>query len=170
MFKMLQNKITFKKIDLLSILLIFLCFGLDRFSKTFVINLIQSRQSEIFIYDFLNLTLNWNTGIAFGLLSAKANIFYHSVTALILLIIIYLIYLMVKSENFTKLALSLVIGGALGNVYDRINYFAVPDFIDLHFKEFHWFTFNAADIFITIGILLILLQEFFLKKNTNLND
>ena len=77
---------------------------------------------------------------------------------------------MVKSENFTKLALSLVIGGALGNVYDRINYFAVPDFIDLHFKEFHWFTFNAADIFITIGILLILVQEFFLKKNTNLND
>ena len=167
---MLENKIKFKKIDLLSILLIFLCFGLDRFSKTFVINLIQSKQSEIFVYDFLNITLNWNTGIAFGLLSAKANIFYHSISALILLIIVYLIYLMVKSDNFTKLSLSLVIGGALGNIYDRINYFAVPDFIDLHFKKFHWFTFNAADIFITIGISLILIYEFFLKENKNQND
>ncbi len=121
---------------------------------------------EIFLYDFLNLTLNWNTGIAFGLLSSNANLLYHLVSALILLIIAYLIYLMVIADSSGKIILSLIIGGAIGNLYDRLTYFAVPDFIDFHIEDFHWFTFNVADIFISIGILLMVIKEFVLKKKS----
>ena len=164
MLKMFQDKVSIKKIDIYSFLIILIIFCLDRVSKIYVINLIQSNQSEIFIYDFLNLTLNWNTGIAFGLLSFKADLLYHSISALILLIIIYLIYLMVVSDKLGKIVVSLIIGGALGNIYDRLNYFAVPDFIDFHIGEFHWFTFNIADIFISIGIILLIIYELFSKN------
>ena len=164
MFKMFQNKVKIKKIDIYSFVIILVVFTLDRFSKIFVIDLVQSNQGEIFIYDFLNLTLNWNTGIAFGLLSFKANLLYHSISALILLIIVYLIYLMVVSDKFGKITISLIIGGALGNIYDRLNYYAVPDFIDFHVGEFHWFTFNIADIFISIGIIIIIINEIIFKK------
>ena len=170
MLKMFQDKVSIKKIDIYSFLIILIIFCLDRVSKIYVINLIQSNQSEIFIYDFLNLTLNWNTGIAFGLLSFKADLLYHSISALILLIIIYLIYLMVVSDKLGKIVVSLIIGGALGNIYDRLNYFAVPDFIDFHIGEFHWFTFNIADIFISIGIGMILFREIFFKKKHNENN
>ena len=161
---MFQNKVKIKKIDIYSFVIILAVFTLDRFSKIFVIGLVQSNQGEIFIYDFLNLTLNWNTGIAFGLLSFKANLLYHSISALILLIIVYLIYLMVVSDKFGKITISLIIGGALGNIYDRLNYYAVPDFIDFHVGEFHWFTFNIADIFISIGIIIIIINEIIFKK------
>ena len=157
---MLQNKINFRKIDIYSFLIILIIFALDRFSKIYVINLVQFNGGQIFLTDFLNLTLNWNTGIAFGLLSFNASLIYHLVSALILLIIIYLIYLMVISEKFGKIMISFIIGGAIGNFYDRVNYFAVPDFIDLHTKNFHWFTFNVADIFISAGITMILIKEF----------
>ena len=161
---MLQDKINIKKFDIYSFVLILLIFGLDRVSKVYVIELIQSKGSAIFLYDFLNLTLNWNTGIAFGILSSNANILYHSISALILLIIIYLIYLMVTSDNFSKLILAFIVGGAVGNLFDRLTYFAVPDFIDFHINNYHWFTFNAADIFITIGIFLMIIKEFFISK------
>ena len=144
--------------------MVLIAFTLDRVSKIYVIDLIQAQEGPIFIYNFFNLTLNWNTGIAFGLLSSNANIFYHVVSALILLIIIYLIYLMVISDNLGKIIISLIIGGALGNFYDRINYYAVPDFIDLHIKNLHWFTFNVADIFISLGIIFIIFTETIFKR------
>ena len=146
--------------------LILLTFGIDRLSKIYVINLIESNQKELIVNDFLNLTLNWNRGIGFGLLSFDASMVYHAISALILLIIIYLIYIMVKSDDTGKIIISLIIGGALGNFYDRLNYFAVPDFIDFHINNFHWFTFNIADIFISIGIIFILLREIFFKKQS----
>ena len=164
MFKMLQNKIKLKKIDIYCFILVLTAFTLDRVSKIYVIDLIQAQEGPIIVYNFLNLTLNWNTGIAFGLLSSNANIFYHLVSALILLIIIYLIYLMVISDNVGKIIISLIIGGALGNFYDRINYYAVPDFIDLHIKNLHWFTFNVADIFISLGIIFIIFTETIFKR------
>tara|TARA_B100000945_G_C20412448_1_gene613298 strand:- start:1780 stop:2274 length:495 start_codon:yes stop_codon:yes gene_type:complete len=164
---MLQNKIKIQKTDIYSFVFISLIFALDRFSKAYVIELIQLKGREIHLNDFLNLTLNWNTGIAFGLLSSNANLWYHSISALILLIIVYLIYLMVISDKSSKIIISLIIGGALGNLYDRLNYYAVPDFIDFHIQNFHWFTFNVADIFISIGIFMILLKEVILKKNTD---
>jgi signal peptidase II len=163
---MFENKIKIRKIDIYSFALILLIFVLDRLSKIYVIELIRSQEKEIFLYDFLNLTLNWNTGIAFGLLSFNANLLYHLVSALILLIIAYLIYLMVIADNSGKIILSLIIGGAIGNLYDRLTYFAVPDFIDFHIEDFHWFTFNVADIFISIGILLMVIKEFILKKKS----
>ena len=166
MYKMLENKIKIQKIDIYSFALILLIFALDRLSKIYVIELIKSQEREIFLYDFLNLTLNWNTGIAFGLLSSNANLLYHLVSALILLIIAYLIYLMVIADSSGKIILSLIIGGAIGNLYDRLTYFAVPDFIDFHIEDFHWFTFNVADIFISIGILLMVIKEFILKKKS----
>ena len=137
---------------------------MDRFSKIYAIELIKSNEKEIFVYDFLNITLNWNTGIGFGLLSFEANIIYNLISALILLIIIYLIYLMVSAENFGKIMFALVIGGASGNLYDRFRYFAIPDFIDLHIDDFHWFTFNIADIFISVGILAIIVKELMFKN------
>ncbi len=164
MFKMFQNKIKIKKIDIYSLCLIIIIFIIDRFSKNYAIKIIQSEEKDIFLTDFLNLTLNWNTGIAFGLLSSGASTMYHIISALILLIIIYLIYLMVISDTFGKIIISLIIGGAIGNVYDRFTYFAVPDFIDFHIEDFHWFTFNAADIFISVGIFGMLIKEVILKK------
>tara|TARA_B100000700_G_C15015799_1_gene843209 strand:- start:462 stop:998 length:537 start_codon:yes stop_codon:yes gene_type:complete len=163
MFKMYKNKIKIKKIDIYSFILTLLIFSLDRFSKIYVINLIQLEGSNIFLYDFLNLTLNWNTGIAFGLLSLNASAFYHLISALILLIIIYLIYLMVNADDSGKIIIALIIGGAAGNLYDRITYFAVPDFIDFHIQSFHWFTFNVADIFISLGIFAMILKEFIFR-------
>ena len=158
------NKIKFQKIDIYSFLLILAVFVSDRFSKVYVIKLIESNDKELFINDFLNITLNWNRGIGFGLLSFNATIFYHLISALILLIIIYLIYLMVTSDSTGKLIIALIIGGAVGNLFDRLTYFAVPDFIDFHINNYHWFTFNVADIFISIGIFLMVIKEFFIKK------
>ena len=164
MFKMFKDKIKLQKIDLYSFVIILIIFGLDRLSKVYVIELIQSQEREIFLYNFLNLTLNWNTGIAFGLLSSNANLLYHLVSALILLIIIYLIYLMVTSDNSGKVIISLIIGGAVGNLYVRLTYFAVPDFIDFHIENYHWFTFNIADVFISLGIFGMVIKEFIFKK------
>ena len=164
MLEMFQNKIKIQKIDIYSFVLILIIFLLDRLSKIYVIKLIQTKESEIFLYDFLNLTLNWNTGIAFGLLSSNVNLLYHLVSALILLIIVYLIYLMVISDKSGKIIISLIIGGAIGNLYDRLNYFAVPDFIDFHIENFHWFTFNVADIFISVGIFVMIIKELVLKN------
>ncbi len=161
---MFKNKIKIQKIDIYSLVSILFIFGIDRFSKIYIINTIQLKGNDIFLYDFLNLTLNWNRGIAFGLLSSNANLFYHIVSALILLIIVYLIYLMVTSDNYGKIIISFIIGGAIGNVYDRLTYFAVPDFIDFHIEDFHWFTFNFADVFISLGILGMVIKEFLFRK------
>ena len=158
------NKIKFQKIDLYSFLLILAVFVSDQLSKAYVIKLIASNEKELFVNDFLNITLNWNRGIGFGLLSFEATTIYHLISALILLIIVYLIYLMVRSDSAGKLIIALIIGGAVGNLFDRLTYFAVPDFIDFHIKTYHWFTFNAADIFISVGIFLIIIKEFFFQR------
>ena len=71
---------------------------------------------------------------------------------------------MVISDNTGKIIISFILGGAVGNVYDRFTYFAVPDFIDFHVGNMHWFTFNFADIFISLGIFAMVIKEFILKK------
>tara|TARA_B100000700_G_scaffold297824_1_gene363102 strand:- start:92 stop:583 length:492 start_codon:yes stop_codon:yes gene_type:complete len=163
---MLFDKIKLQKVDIYSFLVVIIVFISDRLSKAYVIKLIEINEREIFVNNFLNITLNWNRGIGFGLLSFDATIIYHLISALILLIIIYLIYLMVTSDNFGKFIIALIIGGAVGNLFDRLNYFAVPDFIDFHIKNYHWFTFNVADIFISIGIFFMIIKEFFFIKKT----
>ena len=160
------NKIKFQKIDIYSFFLILCIFVLDRISKAHVIKLIERNEKELFINDFLNITLTWNRGIGFGLLSFEASLVYNLISALILLIIIYLIYLMVRYDSAGKFFIALIIGGAVGNLFDRLTYFAVPDFIDFHIKTYHWFTFNVADIFISLGVFLMIIKEIFIKKKS----
>ena len=151
----------------INLIFIFLIFILDRVSKVYVIYLNEkSYTSEIFSSKFLNISLTWNQGIAFGLFSLDTSFLYHLISAIILIIIVYLVYLMVISDNTGKIIVSFILGGAVGNVYDRLTYFAVPDFIDFHVGNMHWFTFNFADIFISLGIFAMVIKEFILKKNT----
>jgi len=144
-------------INLTIILSIFL---LDRLAKLYVIYLDKTNNgSEIFLSKFLNIYLIWNEGIAFGLLSFEKDNLYNILTALIIIIILFLLFLITRSTGLKKYSLTMIIGGALGNVFDRIYYKAVPDFIDFHVDNFHWFIFNIADIFITIGVFLMILLE-----------
>ena len=117
------------------------------------------------VNDFLNFDLVWNTGIGFGLFSVEANITYHLISLLIFIVIIFLFYLIIKAKFTEKILFSMIVGGAIGNLYDRLVYFAVPDFIDFHINQFHWFTFNIADIFISIGIISIIIKDLLLSKN-----
>jgi signal peptidase II len=153
----------FSKEAMISLLVIILVFILDRLTKEIIINY-ETNNQIIFINDYLNFNLIWNTGIGFGLFSQNANIYYHFITFLIFSVIIFLVYLIAKADFSEKILFSLILGGAIGNLYDRLIYFAVPDFIDFHIRDFHWFTFNIADIFITLGIILIVINDLIFKK------
>ena len=154
------------KDKLICLILIVLVFFFDRITKIKIISH-QIDNEGIYINDFINLELVWNTGIGFGLLSSNSMFVYNSITILIGLILIIILYIMIKSNFFEKILYSIILGGALGNFYDRIIYFAVPDFIDIHYQRFHWFTFNIADIFITIGIVLLIVKELTLSNEKN---
>ena len=156
----------FSKANFFCFLTVLAIFFFDRITKINILILLKDKD-YIFINDFLNLNLVFNTGIGFGLLSLNAGIYYNIISLFILLVIFILFYLLFKSKGFEKHSFSLIIGGALGNLYDRIFYKAVPDFIDLHIDNFHWFSFNIADIFITLGIILILFNEFNSKNKNN---
>ena len=160
--KEIKNK-TFKKENFFFLLIISVIFFLDRYSKFEILR--NFSDNSFYVNDFLNLYLIWNTGIGFGLLSFDTNLIYNLITTLIGLVIITLIMIGIKSETSEKIIFSIIVGGALGNFYDRIVFNAVPDFIDLHYGNFHWFTFNVADIFITIGVIAFLIKGFFLKRN-----
>tara|TARA_B100000401_G_C52565008_1_gene605203 strand:- start:233 stop:730 length:498 start_codon:yes stop_codon:yes gene_type:complete len=145
---------------LINSFLVLLIFLIDRFSKIYVINLDRKfLGSEIFSSKFLNINLIWNEGIAFGLFSFGQNNLYNILTIIISLIIITILYFLINSQGLKRYSLLMILGGALGNLYDRIFYKAVPDFIDFHIQTFHWFIFNVADIFITIGVIFMILVE-----------
>ena len=155
---MILNKISKNFIPNLSLILSI--FLIDRFSKIYVIH--QDKNfygSEIFSSKFLNISLIWNEGIAFGLLSFNETIFYNLLTFIILIIILIIFFMVLRSYGLKKYSLLMILGGALGNVYDRIFYGAVPDFIDFHIGNFHWFIFNVADIFITLGVIFMIIIE-----------
>ncbi|MDC0952456.1 signal peptidase II [Pelagibacteraceae bacterium] len=154
-------KIALKKENIYSILLVFLIFAFDRYSKFIIIN--KFNENILYINNFINFDLIWNTGIGFGLLSSNSILFYNFITIFIIFVVIILFYIVFKGDNNEKFILSLVIGGAIGNLYDRVSYNAVPDFIDLHYGNFHWFTFNVADIFITLGITVFIMIGIFKK-------
>ena len=148
------------------IVIILVIFLLDRFSKIYLINLQETGINiDFYILPFLNFFLIWNTGIGFGIASIEANIFYHIITAIILVINFILIFFLLRTKGVSAYLLALIIGGSLGNLFDRIYYYAVPDFIDLHFGNFHWFVFNIADISISIGIIGLIVIELSKKKN-----
>ena len=155
---------------IINFLIILSIFGLDRFSKAYVISINEkSLSSDLFVSKYLNINLIYNEGIAFGLLSFEENYIYQILTTIIFIIIIILLFMIfgAKTKKYDKISLILIAGGALGNFYDRIIYNAVPDFIDLHIGNFHWFIFNIADIFITIGVLWLIFLETISKKKVN---
>ena len=145
---------------LINVFLISLIFLLDRISKIYVINLNHKLLgSEIFSSNYLNISLIWNEGIAFGLFSFSQAILYDLLTLFISLVIIIILIMLIKSNDLRKYPLLMILGGAIGNLYDRVFYKAVPDFIDVHVNNFHWFIFNVADIFISIGVIFMILIE-----------
>ncbi len=162
-----NNKINFNKENLkqnlISFFVVLIVFALDRFTKIKIIEH-QTDNFKIYINEFINLDLIWNTGIGFGLLSTSSSIIYNSTSILILAIVIFLISIIIKSNFTEKILFSLIVGGAIGNLFDRATYFAVPDFIDVHYQNYHWFTFNIADIFITLGISMIIIKDLILKR------
>ena len=155
-----------KKIYLFIFVLVL--FTIDRISKILILkNFLNNSSSEIYINSFLNFSLVWNSGIGFGILQLEPNIFYLLISIIITAINLILIYWMLTSSNYLEsIFISIILGGALGNLFDRYYYSSVPDFIDLHYESFHWFTFNIADIFITIGIIGLLIIDLFKIKKT----
>ena len=159
------NKKIFKSLSL-----ILVCFFLDRWSKIYIINFfVKNDVNDFYVNSYVNLVLIWNKGIAFGLLQSE-NFFYHFISFVIIFIIFFLCYLIIKTKKQTEvICFSIIAGGAIGNLFDRIYYNSVPDFIDLHYKSFHWFTFNVSDICISFGIMLLLIFDI-IKFNKKQND
>ena len=142
-------------------------FTIDRLSKIYILKYFELNSSEIYLTSFLNLILVWNKGIGFGLLSFEGNVFYNSITFFIFIVILILFVVGVKYDQKNGYFYMIIIGGALGNLFDRIYYYSVPDFIDFHLGDFHWFVFNVADIFITIGIICLIIVEMIFNKKNN---
>ena len=139
-------------------------FFIDRLSKYWAIkNLNNEDQFQIILSPYLSLDLIWNKGIAFGLLSFGERNLYNIITGLIILVTIIVIYLAIKAKGIEKYSFMMICGGSIGNIFDRLFYQAVPDFIDIHYENFHWFIFNVADIFITLGVFILIFREFGLK-------
>ena len=153
------------KLFLVNFSVVFLIFLIDRISKFYIIKLATLEKNfEVYVTSYLNLYLVWNKGIAFGLLSFDSSFIYNIVSFIILLIIIALILMIVKELHiFKKNCLLIILGGAIGNLFDRIYYTAVPDFIDFHIENIHWFIFNIADIFISTGVVCLICVEIFFK-------
>ena len=162
-----KNGLRIFSINFIILIIIFL---IDRLTKIYILKLAELEISvDIYLTSYLNLYLIWNKGIAFGLLSMNESLIYNIITAIIGIIILIIFFMIWKKDNIERFFLVLIAGGAIGNFYDRVVYMAVPDFIDLHFQGFHWFVFNVADIFITIGVFCLILVELF-NNNKIINE
>lgn len=150
-----------KKENIFFLIFVFIIFFFDRITKSKILNTYS--ENAQYINDYINIDLIWNIGIGFGFLSTESTLFYNLISTLIGIVILSLTYFLIISEKIDKFIYAIIIGGALGNFYDRLIFKAVPDFIDLHYDNFHWFTFNVADIFITIGIFILIIRGFFVK-------
>ena len=160
--KLKKVKSNFLNIEnFLYVSIIIIIFLFDRLSKLKIIK--DFNETTFYVNDYINFDLIWNIGIGFGFLSTDSPLLYNFVTILIGAVIVYLAYIFVNAQRVDKVIYAIIIGGALGNFYDRLMYKAVPDFVDIHYENFHWFTFNVADIFITIGILIFIIRSFFVK-------
>jgi signal peptidase II len=152
----------------ISFSIVALIYFLDRLSKIYVIQLDKNNLgSDIFNSAYLNIVLIWNKGIAFGLLSFSESYLYNIISLIIAIIIIVLVIMSLKSQGFKRYSLLMIVGGALGNLHDRIFFNAVPDFIDFHIGNFHWFIFNVSDIFITLGVISMIILELIDKDKHN---
>ena len=160
-------KINFKK-ALLNAVIVLVIFLTDRFFKIYIIKIAELENAvDIYLNSYLNFYLIWNKGIAFGLFSFDEKYVYNMITLIIVTITIIVLIMMSKSEGLKKYSFLFVFGGSLGNLFDRIYYNAVPDFIDFHINDFHWFVFNVADIFISLGIMCLIFDEIFINNKKN---
>jgi len=159
----MKNLLNVKNLNFLVIF--FIIFLFDRLSKFYILNLAESGNVDIYINSYINFYLIWNKGVAFGLLSSDENYLYNIVTALIIIINLIIIYFIFITKDFRAYFFLIILGGSFGNLYDRLFYEAVPDFIDLHIGDFHWFIFNVADIFISLGVICLIFVEIFFNKN-----
>jgi len=154
-----------KRESIFNFFFVIFIFSIDRLSKIMLINKFENFDvSEYEITSFLSFNLIWNDGIAFGLFSLEDKFYYNLLSIIIIIVILIIFYLMIKSKGIEKYAYIMLLGGSLGNIFDRLIYSKVPDFIDLHFNNFNWFIFNVADIFITLGVILLVYLEFLKKK------
>ena len=159
-----------RKVFITNSLLVFFIFLIDRLSKIYVIYLDKkSYGTEIFSSRFLNIQLTWNEGIAFGLFSFNQNYLYNILSIVIFFVILIIFIWIIRSEGLKRYSLVLIFSGALGNFFDRIFYSAVPDFIDFHVGNFHWFIFNVSDIFITLGVISMIFLELTDKEYKNVD-
>ena len=159
-------KINFKNFFLYSAIVIFI-FILDRLSKVYILDLAETNNLvDIYVAPFLNLYLIWNKGIAFGLFSFEQNSVYNFITILIIIINLVILIMIIKSNDIKVYFLMFILGGSSGNLFDRIYYSAVPDFIDFHINDFHWFIFNVADVFISVGVICLIIVEFIFNKTS----
>ena len=152
----------FKKENIYFFIIIFTIFFLDRITKIKILS--NFGESVYFVNNYLNFDLIWNIGIGFGIMSTSSSVIYNLITFTIGFVILFLLYIFLISQKLEKISYSIIIGGALGNFYDRLVFNAVPDFIDIHYNNFHWFTFNVADIFISIGVLIFILGNWVVKN------
>ena len=139
---------------------------IDFLSKNKIISIFKDGIVEkIYVNEYLDFILVFNTGISYGLFSGGGDFQKWILISLSILIIIFLLSL-IRNEStiLSKLSISFIIGGALGNVLDRFTYGAVVDFISLHAKGFSWYIFNIADMFIVIGVIFFILSQFILSK------
>ena len=157
-------KVNFKKI-ILNFIIVGVIFLTDRLSKIYILKIAELENTvDVYLTSYLNLYLIWNKGIAFGLLSFDDNFIYNTITSIIVIISVVVLGMIIKNEGLKRYSLLFVFGGSIGNLFDRIYYSAVPDFIDFHISNFHWFIFNVADIFITLGIVCLILSEIFINS------
>ena len=153
---------------IINLSIVFLIFLIDRMSKIYILGIVETQdQIDIYINPFLNFVLIWNKGIGFGLFSFDHSQVYNFITTLIVIINIIIIYIIYKTKDYKIYFYSMILGGALGNLFDRLYYSAVPDFIDFHINNFHWFIFNIADIFISLGVICLIFAEIIFKKKLN---
>ena len=156
------------KKKLINLILIVSIFAVDRISKIYIIKIFElENKVDIYLTEYLNFYLIWNKGIAFGLFSFNESLIYNVITGIIIIICIVVMVMIYNSSGFKNFSLIFVLGGALGNLFDRIYYSAVPDFIDFHINGFHWFVFNVSDIFITFGIICLIFDEIFVNNKKN---
>ncbi len=160
-----------KRSFIINILIVLIIFFLDRFSKIFIISYNEkSLSADLFSSKFLNISLIWNEGIAFGLFSFEQDRLYDFLTILISIVVIVIFFMILKNDGMRKSSLLMILGGALGNLYDRIFFRAVPDFIDFHIGNFHWFIFNVSDIFISLGVLFLIYMELVDNQKDKVNE
>ena len=165
---MFENKL---KKFFFSFIIVLIIFAFDRFSKIYILNLAEGEKYiNIYINSFLNFHLIWNTGVGFGLFSSETNFYYNLITLLIVLINIIILIIIIKSQDYKLFFFLMILGGSFSNLFDRIYYQAVPDFIDMHYGDFHWFVFNVADIFITLGILCLIIVEIILNNKKKMKN